>query len=162
LALIQMILQGGMILGALIPSFKKKWKNEMRVLFIGMVIINIGYLMYALAPIGFYPMIGLGAFIMGFIIPIVDIIVLTVVQTTIPHDKMGRVSSTLNTLMMVASPVGAILAGPLSEILGISLLYLLCAILGIIITIIPYLFTGIRHIDYSKVIDKRKDIIAKI
>ncbi len=161
LAFIEMILQGGMILGALIPSFKKQWKNEIRVLFIGMIIINIGYLLYALAPIGNYSIIGLGAFIMGFILPVVDILVLTVVQKTIPPDKMGRVSSTLNTLMMVASPLGAILAGPLSEILGVSLLYLICAILGIIITILPYLFTGIRHIDYTKEINKLKDINSK-
>jgi len=63
LAIIQMIMQGGMILGALIPFFKKRWKNKMRILFIGMIVINIGYLMYALAPIGFYPLIGAGAFI---------------------------------------------------------------------------------------------------
>ena len=40
LAFIQMIMQGGMILGALVPFFKKKWKNQIRVLFIGMIIIN--------------------------------------------------------------------------------------------------------------------------
>lgn len=154
LALIQMIMQGGMILGALVPFFKKKWKNQIRVLFIGMIIINFGYLLYGLAPIGFYSIIGAGAFIMGFIIPIVDIIVITVVQSTVPSDKMGRVSSILNTLMMVASPIGAILAGPLSELFGVSFLYMICAILGIIITVIPYVFTGIRHVDYNKEILK--------
>ena len=135
-------MQGGMILGALVPFFKKKWKNQIRVLFIGMIIINFGYLLYGLAPIGFYSIIGAGAFIMGFIIPIVDIIVITVVQSTVPSDKMGRVSSILNTLMMVASPIGAILAGPLSELFGVSFLYMICAILGIIITVIPYIFRG--------------------
>lgn len=119
-----------------------------------MIIINFGYLLYGLAPIGFYSIIGAGAFIMGFIIPIVDIIVITVVQSTVPSDKMGRVSSILNTLMMVASPIGAILAGPLSELLGVSFLYMICAILGIIITVIPYVFTGIRHVDYNKEILK--------
>jgi DHA3 family macrolide efflux protein-like MFS transporter len=161
LAIIQMIMQGGMILGALIPFFKKRWKNKMRILFIGMIVINIGYLMYALAPIGFYPLIGAGAFIMGFIIPVINIIVMTVVQTTVPHNKMGRVSSILSTLMMIGSPLGAILAGTLSEIIGVSFLYLLCAILGIIIAIIPYFFTNIRHIDYDN-IEKIEEISEKI
>ena len=87
---------------------------------------------------------------MGLIMPIVNIIVLTVIQITVPLDKMGRVSSILNTLMMVASPLGAILAGPLSEILGVSNLFILCALISIVITILPYLFTGIRHIDYDQ------------
>ena len=154
LAIIQMVLQGGMILGALVPFFKKKWKNQIRVLFIGMVIINFGYLLYGLAPIGYYSIISIGAFIMGFIMPIVNIIVITVVQSTVPTDKMGRVSSILNILMMVATPIGAILSGPLSELWGVSFLYMICAIVSIIITIIPYVFTGIRHVDYNKVILK--------
>jgi len=152
LALIQMILQGGMILGSLVVSYKKQWKNKMRTLFIGIMLINIGYLIYGLAPIGFYPMIGIGAFIMGLIMPIIDIIVITVIQISVPYDKMGRVSSILNTLMMVASPLGAILAGPLSEIFGISNLYILCALISMVVTILPYIFTGIRHIDYDQAI----------
>lgn len=161
LAIIQMIMQGGMILGALIPFFKKRWKNKMRILFIGMIIINFGYLMHALAPIGFYPLIGAGVFIMGFIMPVINIIVMTVVQTTVPHEKMGRVSSILSTLMMIGSPLGAILAGTLSEIIGVSFLYLLCAILGIVITIIPYFFTGIRKIDYDKEIKDSDPYLSK-
>lgn len=154
LAIIQMVLQGGMILGALVPFFKKKWKNQIRVLFIGMVIINFGYLLYGLAPIGYYSIISIGAFIMGFIMPIVNIIVITVVQSTVPPDKMGRVSSILSILMMVATPIGAILSGPLSELWGVSFLYMICAIVSMIITIIPYVFTGVRHVDYNKEIIK--------
>ncbi|MFX0081251.1 MAG: MFS transporter [Candidatus Hodarchaeota archaeon] len=154
LAIVEMVLQGGMILGALVPFFKKKWNNQIRVLFTGMVIINFGYLLYGLAPIGYYSIIGTGAFIMGFVIPIVDIIVITVVQSTVPSDKMGRVSSILNIFIMVANPIGAILSGPLSELWGVSFLYMICAIVSLIITIIPYLFTGIRHVDYNKEIIK--------
>ena len=56
--------------------------------------------------------------------------------------------------MMVATPIGAILAGPLSELFGVSLLYMICAIASMIITIIPYIFTGIRHVDYNQEILK--------
>ncbi len=153
LAILEMILQGGMIIGALIPSIKKKWNNSIRTMFIGIGIINIGYLMYAIAPIGFYPVIGLGAFVVGFFLPIVNTIVITVVQKTIPQNKMGRVFSILNTLAMVASPIGAIFSGPLSEIFGVSWLYFYCAILGIIVSLSAYMFTNLRHIDYDKEIN---------
>jgi hypothetical protein len=63
--------------------------------------------------------------------------------------------------MMIGSPLGAILAGTLSEIIGVSFLYLLCAILGIVITIIPYFFTGIRKIDYDKEIKDSDPYLSK-
>ncbi|MFX1310630.1 MAG: MFS transporter, partial [Promethearchaeota archaeon] len=159
LAILEIVLQGGMIVGALIPAFKKKWKNSIRTLIIGVVIVNIGYLMYAIAPIGVYPVMGSGAFILGFFLPIINTIVLTVVQKTIPQDKMGRVFSILNTLTMVASPIGAIMSGPLSEIFGVSWLYFYCAILGIIVSISAYLFSGLRHIDYDKEINGNNEKI---
>jgi len=150
LAINNMIFQGGMILGSLLVSFKKQWTNQMRVFFMGIMIMNIGYLVYALSPIGVFLWMWIGLLIMGFTLPIVNIIVLTSIQFTVPLDKMGRASSILNTLIMVASPIGAILAGPLSVILGISSLYFFCALISIIVTIIPYIFTGIRHIDYDQ------------
>ena len=151
-ALNNIIFQGGMIIGALIVSFKKQWKKKMQTFFIGIMVINIGYLIYALAPIGVFSLIQIGLLIMGVIIPIVDIIVLTVIQQTVPLDKMGRVSSISNMFMMATQPLGAILAGPLSLILGVSNLYILCALISIIITIIPYLSSTFRNIDYNQLI----------
>jgi DHA3 family macrolide efflux protein-like MFS transporter len=151
LALISMIMQGGMILGSILVSIKKNWNNKIRTFFIGIMLLNVGYLIYGIAPIGFYPMLWFGSFIMGFVMPVVNTIVMTAIQISVPLDKMGRVSSLLNLLMMVASPLGTILAGPLSEIIGVSNLYILCALFSMIVTIIPYVFTGIRHIDYDQV-----------
>jgi len=148
-ALNNIIFQAGMIIGSLVVSFKKKWKNKMRIMFTGIMIMNIGYLIYAMTPIGVFLFMQVGLLIMGLIMPVVSVTVMTVTQITVPLDKMGRVSSIINMLMMVATPIGAILAGPLSIIFGVSNLYILCAIISIIVTIIPYLFSGFRHIDYD-------------
>jgi DHA3 family macrolide efflux protein-like MFS transporter len=149
-ALNSILMQGGMILGSLFVSFKKNWKNKMRIIFMGIMIINIGYLIYAMAPIGIFLYMQIGLVIMGLVMPIVSIVIMTIIQITVPLDKMGRVSSILNTLTMIATPIGAILAGPLSIIFGVSNLYILCALISIIITIIPYFFPRFRHIDYDQ------------
>jgi len=159
LALMEMVLQAGMIIGAIIPAIKKKWNNSIRTTFIGIIVINIGYLMYAISPIGFYPLLGSGAFILGLFLPVVNTLVITAVQRTIPQNKMGRVFSILNTLSMVASPIGAIVSGPLGEIFGISWLYFYCAIMGIIISISVYFFSGLRNVDYDNKINGNKEII---
>jgi len=149
-ALNSILWQVGMIVGSLVVSFKKNWKNKMRIIFLGIMIINIGYLIYAMAPIGIFLYMQIGLVIMGLVMPIVSIVIMTIIQITVPLEKMGRVSSILNTLTMVATPLGAILAGPLSIILGVSNLYILCAIISIIITIIPFMFSRFRSINYDK------------
>jgi DHA3 family macrolide efflux protein-like MFS transporter len=159
LALIEMILQSGMIIGAIIPSIKKKWTNSIRTTFVGIVVINIGYMIYAISPIGFYPLLGSGTFVLGLFLPIVNTLVITAVQRTIPQNKMGRVFSILNTMSMMASPIGAIVSGPLGELFGISWLYFYCAIMGIIVAISVYFFTGLRNLDYDKEINGNKEII---
>ena len=61
---------------------------------------------------------------MGFMLPIVNTLYQTIQQIVIPHEKLGRVSSIDNTLSMVITPIGALLAGPLGELLGVAnLLY---------------------------------------
>ena len=45
---------------------------------------------------------------------------------------------------MALSPISTLLAGFLAEIIGIRSLFLYCAILGIIVTIIIWRFTSIR------------------
>lgn len=152
-ALMEIIFQGSMIAGAILTSIKKDWKHKIRVIFISIIIINIGYMMYALAPIGNFSIIIIGSIIAAFSLPIVNTILQTIMQTTIPVDKFGRAISIVSTLAMVITPLAAIISGPLAEVLGISTLFFFCAILGLIITIITYTFTGIRHVDYNQPIE---------
>jgi DHA3 family macrolide efflux protein-like MFS transporter len=153
LGFIQMLFPAASLFGALIPSFKKTWKNKFLVVCMGLIFVNIGYLVYALAPIGFFPIIATGIIIIGFVLPIINTIGMTIFQIVIPKDKIGRVMSIILTLSMVITPLGAIIAGPLSVIFGITNLYFYCALIGIIIALVSYFFTNLRHIDYDQVIE---------
>lgn len=153
LGFIQMLFPAASLFGALIHSFKKTWKNKFLVVCMGLIFVNIGYLVYALAPIGFFPIIATGIIIIGFVLPIINTIGMTIFQIVIPKDKIGRVMSIILTLSMVITPLGAIIAGPLSVIFGITNLYFYCALIGIIIALVSYFFTNLRHIDYDQVIE---------
>jgi DHA3 family macrolide efflux protein-like MFS transporter len=150
LGFIEMLFPAASLFGALIPSFKKTWKNKILVIIIGLIILNIGYLLLALAPIGFFLIIGLGILLIGFILPIINTIGMTIFQSTIPKDKIGRVISIIITMSMVISPLGAVIAGPLSVIFGLTNLYFYCAVIGIGIALVSYFFTNLRHIDFDK------------
>jgi len=141
--------QGGMVLGSLITSIKKKWRNKTRTIFINLVIGMIGYIILALAPKGAYIVIGVGAVLMGLTFPITTSLIMAFVQTTVPLNKMGRVMSINQTLSTAIAPIGTILVGPLAEFFGIPILFFFSAILGIIVAGSLWLFTNIRKVDFD-------------
>ena len=147
LALAEMVFTGGMIIGAIVTSIKKNWGNKLRIIFISLVVAFIGYVIFSLAPIGNYYIMGLGGAILGFNLPIINALYQTFLQTTVPSDKLGRVTSIDHALSSAISPIGSLAAGPLALLLGIPTLFFYSAFLGVMVTIGFWSFTGIRRID---------------
>jgi len=149
LAIVLVFFQCGMIGGALITSIKKTWNNKLRVIFGSVIIAMIGYAIMAFAPAGDFLIIGMGGVTMGLSLPIINSLYQTIMQTVVPPDKMGRVISMDHSLSMSISPIGTLISGPLAEMLGVGNLFLYCALLGIIVTVSVWSFTGIRTVDYE-------------
>jgi MFS family permease len=149
LAITLVFFQGGMICGALITSIKKTWNSKMKVIFGCIFILMTGYGIIALAPPGGYLVIGIGGVAMGLSLPIINALYQTFIQTVVPADMMGRITSIDNSLSMSISPIATLLSGPFAEIFGVGNLFLYCAILGIIVTILIWNLTSIKTIDYD-------------
>ncbi len=147
LALTEMVFTGGLISGALLTSIKKKWNNKIRVIFISLLIALMGYFIFSIAPPGSFFIVSLGGAILGFNLPIVNSLYQTFIQTTVPPDKLGRVTSIDHTLSSAISPIGSLLSGPLALLLGIQPLFFYCSVLGLLFTIGFWSFTGIRKVD---------------
>ncbi|MCK4380124.1 MAG: MFS transporter [Candidatus Lokiarchaeota archaeon] len=148
-ALVLIFLQAGVIGGAIIASIKKEWKHKIEVSFIGIGIVGIGYALLAFVPTGFFMLIGILLLIAGITLPIINTIFQTILQTNVPQDKLGRVTSIDSTLSAIITPLGAIIAGPIAVLIGIHSLFLFCAIAIILVTLMTYFFTGIRHVKYN-------------
>jgi len=149
LAIVLVFFQGGMIGGALITSIKKTWNNKMKVIFGCISILMMGYGFMGLAPPGGYLVIGIGGIAMGLTLPIINSLYQTFIQTVVPTEKMGRITSIDSSLSMSISPIGTLISGPLAEVFGVGNLFLYCAILGMIVTILIWSFTGIKRVDYD-------------
>ena len=149
LALVLVFFQGGMICGALLTSIKKTWNNKMQVIFGCILILMTGYGIMALAPPGGYLVVGIGGIAMGLTLPIINALYQTFMQTVVPADKMGRITSIDSSLSMSISPIGTLISGPLAEMFGVGTLFLYCAILGMIVTLLIWNFTGIKKVDYD-------------
>ncbi|NHJ19764.1 MAG: MFS transporter [Candidatus Lokiarchaeota archaeon] len=147
LALVMALMNFGMFLGALLSTIKKEWKHSTSFYFGGELFLMIMYAIFAVTPHGFFIMMGIVAAFLGFIIPIMNTIYLTIMQLRVPADKMGRISSIDWMISLIISPIATILTGPLAELIGVTNLYLSTALLGIIISVI---FWWIAHVKLSK------------
>jgi DHA3 family macrolide efflux protein-like MFS transporter len=156
IALLQMIFTGGIISGAIFTSIKKKWNNKIRVIFITIAVAMTGYLILSLAPSGSYLILGIGGIVLGFNLPIANSLYLTFLQSSVPADKQGRVTSITHTLVSAISPIGTLISGPFALLLGIPMLFFFSALIGILAVISFWSFTGIRkvNIDSGSEIDK--------
>ena len=144
LAFFLAFLNGGMLLGAFIASIKKNWKHSTFIYFGGELTLMATYGIIAISPHGFFLFMGIAAVIFGLTIPIINTIYLTTMQIKVPSDKMGRITSIDYAISLALTPIATIIAGPLAELFGVANLFLYCAILGSIITIILWYFAHTR------------------
>jgi DHA3 family macrolide efflux protein-like MFS transporter len=160
-AFIIAFMNGGMLLGAVLTSVKKEWKHALPIYF-GLefiLIMNCGIV--ALTPYRLFLMIAIVLGITGITIPILNTIYLTIMQLKVPADKMGRLSSLDWAISSAITPIAPIIAGPLSETIGVANLFLSFSIIGMIITLLLWQIarTKVKHV---KKIEEPKEIIVAI
>ncbi|MFX1380336.1 MAG: MFS transporter [Promethearchaeota archaeon] len=149
-ALVSMAFNIGMFIGGIITAIKGKWTHKIPIITLAVVIHGIAYMLFAFLPIGaFFPMM-IYSGIRGLTMPIINAIYFTILQTSVPPEKLGRIVSIDNTLSFIAMPIGTTLSGILAEFYGIGPLFFISASLYILITIMTFLFTNLRKLDSIK------------
>jgi hypothetical protein len=113
------------------------------------IIFGFVYLLFSFVPTGLVFLIMFYAAIFGFIMVIYNSLFYTLMQLRVPSDKLGRVSSIDSTLSTIIIPLGSILSGPLTIIIGIGPLFFICGTSIMILEIVVYFFTKIRALDYE-------------
>ncbi|TFF90952.1 MAG: MFS transporter [Promethearchaeota archaeon] len=162
-AVLGAIVNGGMIVGALFASIKKKWNNKARWLFVGTAAALVNMIFFSIAPTGVFLWIMIGGFMFALFMPLINTLYMTILQTAVPNDKYGRIVSIDSALSSIISPIGILISGPLGAFFGVANLFIYCAILGIILTAIIWFFTGIKHVNYdSKVmLSEEENLVEK-
>jgi len=157
-AMVSAFLQTGIVIGAIIASSKKNWKNKELIIIRSVIIGIIGYSITTLAPEGNYLLIGIGALIHASMIPIANTMFLTILQTRVPQETQGRVFSIVASIAAAVTPLGMIISGPLAEVFGIFLLFIITLYLQFVILVVTWYFTDIKNIIKEHTFDEMIEI----
>ncbi len=149
-AIVGIFIQAGIMLGSILMSVKKNWKNRRIHFTLWHYIAFTGYAIIGLAPFGALWLVSLGGFIFLFSIPVINTFYITYMQLSVPKEKQGRIFAIDQALSSIASPIGMLLAAPLANLMGIGNLFTTCAFIAMgIITL--FVMTGkMKKIDFDK------------
>jgi DHA3 family macrolide efflux protein-like MFS transporter len=114
---------------------------------VGLIGMGIGVMLVSITPpTGIYIAVG-GALLTGIMQPITNGPLFAVMQSTVAPDMQARIFSLLGSLASGMSPIGLIIAGPISDKLGIQTWFLLGGTLCILMAIVGLFIPALMNIE---------------
>jgi MFS family permease len=98
----------------------------------GLAGIGVGALLLGAAP--FVAAALLATFTLGFAFAGIIVPAQTLMQQETPHALMGRISSTMMSVVFFAQLLGLILSGVLAQLFGVRAVFFLCAVIAWVLT----------------------------
>ena len=145
------IIIGGLLLGVW-GGFKHR---KIITTFLGLFGMGVGILVMSQAPpTSIFWIVG-ASFLVGIMQPITNGPIGGVMQSTVAPDMQARVFSLLGSLASGMAPVGLMIAGPISDKIGIQSWFLVGGILCILMAVSGFFIPAVMNIE-SDHLDQRK------
>ncbi len=135
-------LAGGLLLGAW-GGFKRRIATSM----CGLVGIGLGILAIGLAPASMLSLAIAALAVVGFMSTLTNGPIVAILQNRVPPAYQGRIFSLLHSLAVGAAPLGLLLAGPLSDILGIQAWYIAAGFMCLLMGTLGFLLPAVYRIE---------------
>jgi len=137
---------GGFLLGVW-GGFKRR---KITTTFFGLIGMGVGILGMAQAPAtSILWMVG-AALLVGIMQPITNGPIMGVLQSTVAPDMQARVFSLLSSLAGGMSPLGLIIAGPISDKVGIQTWFLLGGALCILMAVSSFFIPAVMNFEFGR------------
>ncbi|GAP17367.1 MFS transporter [Levilinea saccharolytica] len=134
------VVVGGLLLGVW-GGFRKKVVTSL----LGIVGLGAGILIVGLAPSALFPLALFGMALTGFMNPITNGPLMALMQARVAPEMQGRVFTLMGAGCSAMVPLSMLLAGPLSDLLGIRTWFWVsgaaCMIMGLLAFTIPAIMT---------------------
>lgn len=146
--LIQTLFSTGMLVSALIIGVTGGLKKQFLMISLFIGLLGLSSFVAGLIPSNSFWLFCVLVFIMGTTGSGFNIPFTAYIQKTVPPENLGKVISFITSVMSFAAPVGMFIAGPVSEIIGVSNWMILAGLLMILVGFMSYTIT--KEFDSTK------------
>ncbi|HOD06304.1 MAG TPA: MFS transporter [Anaerolineaceae bacterium] len=140
----------GMIVGGLTLGAWGGFKRKIITSLAGIIGISLGVILIGVAPGNMFFLLLVANFILGATQVFANGPLGAIFQSTIEHDMQGRVFSLINAGATAMMPLSLMVAGPMSDWLGMRIWYLIGGGLCILVTIIAFFTPAIITIEEQR------------
>jgi DHA3 family macrolide efflux protein-like MFS transporter len=150
LGLVNSFLGVGVILGGLALSAWGGFKKRIHTCMLGIAGIGAGILIYGLMPSNIFPVAVGGIFLLGFMQAMANGPMDAILQATVDPDMQGRVLSLLIAGARAMAPFSLLVAGPVSDWLGVRTWYLIGGSMCILMAVAALFIPAIMNIEENQ------------
>lgn len=123
-SLVEAVFSIGMILGGLLLSvFSSKW-SDISYMSLGLLVIGLTCVISGLIGPDAFVIFAVLSFFMGSAAPFFNGPFMAMIQRSFEPEMLGRVISLVTSIMMLSSPIGLLVAGPVVDEYGVQLWFL--------------------------------------
>jgi DHA3 family macrolide efflux protein-like MFS transporter len=140
----------GMIAGGLVLSAWGGFKQRIITTLSGIIGIGIGVTLAGLTPGNLFPIFLVGYFVLGFTQVFANGPLSAIFQANIEPDMQGRVLTLVSAGATAMMPLSLMIAGPVSDWLGIRVWFMIGGIASILMAIIAFMIKPIREIESNR------------
>jgi DHA3 family macrolide efflux protein-like MFS transporter len=136
------VIAGGILLGVW-GGFRKKVATSM----MGIIGIGIGVSIVAFAPANMFPLALAGMAFAGVMNPITNGPLGALLQTIVRKDMQGRVMSLVNSAATAMTPLGLLIAGPVSDVIGIRTWFWIAGVVTLIMGMAGFFMPIVMNVE---------------
>jgi DHA3 family macrolide efflux protein-like MFS transporter len=141
----------GVIAGGLVLSAWGGFKRKIITSLTGVIGIGAGVILIGAAPSNLFSLVLVANFIIGVTQVFANGPLTAIFQTAIEPDMQGRVFSLINAGATAMMPLSLMVAGPISDWLGVRIWYLIGGGLCIIVTLVSFSIPAIINIEHNRI-----------
>jgi DHA3 family macrolide efflux protein-like MFS transporter len=137
----------GMVFGGFILGVWGGFKRRVKTAMLALILIGISVIIIGLAPKTAF-MVAMGAmFFVGFMQSIANGSFFAVLQASVPSKMQGRVFTLLMSSSMSMSPLGLMIAGPVADMFGVQLWFLIAGFVVLLVGVGAFFVPIIMQIE---------------
>ncbi len=140
----------GFIAGGLLLSAWGGFKRRVVTSLLGLIATGVGCMVMGVLPSSAFVLAVATMFFVSLVNPIVNGPVMAAVQATVDPEMQGRVFTLMMTMSMAMSPIGLLIAGPISDKLGVQTWFIIGGVTTLLMGISGYFIPAIMHFEEGR------------